>query len=386
MNNIECIGLKCVGCRSCEQICPKNCIEFKENQEGFLYPNINNDICVQCGLCLKHCPMNEKNNQCNSPLKTYALKNKDQNRIMQSASGGASDIIAQYIISIGGIVFGCAYTDNLKVKHILVDKFQDLYKIQSSKYVQSNIGNCYLQVKELLDNNKIVLFTGTPCQIAGLYSFLGYKEYENLYTIDLICHGVPSPKFLDKYFDYMSKELSEPILEYNFRSKDNRGWGTQYLIKTKTKTKTKTKILSLDKYGKHFMSGDCYRESCYQCKYANTNRVSDITIGDFWGIQKCYPEFFSEKGVSSIIVNTQKGENLIKKLSLNVDIMECTLDDVLIKQGNLIKPTLRNASRDTFYKNIQDDNFIDNIKVGLCLKDRIKSIIPKKIVNKLKQL
>lgn len=384
MNSISIIGLKCVGCRSCEQICPKNCIEIKENEEGFLYPNINNDTCVHCGLCLKHCPINDKNNQCNSPLKTYALKNKDINRIMQSASGGASDVIAQYIVSIGGSVFGCAYTDNLKVEHILIDKLEDLYKIQSSKYVQSNIKDCYFQAKKLLDNNKIVLFTGTPCQIAGLYSFLGYKQYDNLYSIDLICHGVPSPKFLNKYFEYMRKKMGEPILEYNFRSKDNRGWGTQYLIKTKTKTKTKTKILSLDKYGKHFMLGDCYRESCYQCKYATTNRVGDITIGDFWGIQKCNPRFFSENGVSSVIVNTKKGEWLINHVQ-NVDIIECTLNDVLIKQGNLVKPTLRTVSRDTFYNHLNENNFIENLKVGLSIKNRLKSIIPKKIIRFFKQ-
>lgn len=380
MNNISRIGLKCVGCRSCEQVCPKKCVNIKENAEGFLYPEITANKCIECGLCIGHCPAEKV--KLHTPLKTYGLKNKNKDRIMDSASGGASDLIAQYIVSNGGIVFGCAYTSELEVKHIIIDKSKELHRIQSSKYVQSDTGNCYTKAKEYLKSGKTVLFTGTPCQIAGLYSFLG-KDYENLYTLDLICHGVPSPGFLKKYFEYTEKKLKEKIIKYNFRSKAKRGWGKHYLIETKTKTKSGN--FSLDKYGKHFDAGDCYRECCYKCGFASTNRVSDITVGDFWGIQKSNAEFFSENGVSSLIVNTAKGQFLVESISQSADIVSCSLDDVLIKQGNLISPTRRPPARDLFYRNIQEDDFIDDLKVGLCLKERVKAMLPKEVVAQLKK-
>lgn len=382
-NDVSQIGTKCVGCRSCEQICPQGCISMIGNREGFLYPRIDETKCKKCGICMVHCPVNTENKDLNNPIRAYGLKNKDRERILRSASGGASDLFAQYIIAKGGTVFGCAYTETLEVQHIPIYKQADLYKIQSSKYVQSDIGNCYSQAKKILDEGRRVLFTGTPCQIAGLYAYLGKTEYSNLYTMDLICHGVPSPLFFQKYLEYMSKKLNGRILSYNFRSKDKRGWGTQYLIKTKTKTKTKT--LALDKYGKHFMDGDCYRECCYQCKYANLSRVGDITVGDFWGIIKCYPDFFSEKGVSSVLVNTAKGEFLINQITDKAEIIFCTLEDVLIKQGNLIRPTQRKCDRDTFYVGIHNDDFLEQLKVGVCLKDRLKSMIPQEVIFMLKK-
>lgn len=255
----------------------------------------------------------------------------------------------------------------------------DLPQIQSSKYVQSDTGNTYSQVQNDLLAGKTVLYTGTPCQIDGLHSFLK-KDYENLYTIDLICHGVPSPKFFKKYLEFQNKQTDGKIIYYNFRSKDKRGWGTQYLLKTKTKT------LSLDRYGKHFMKGDCYRESCYQCEYANIHRVGDLTIGDFWGIGKSHPDFYSEKGVSSVFVNTEKGRRLFDSIKDEAWVINATLEEAMVKQGNLVHPTKRPLERDTFYRDTNCGDFIDNLNVGLQLKDRVKSIIPRNLVRILKQI
>ncbi len=380
MNNIADIGNKCVGCTSCEQICPKNAIKMVSNNEGFLYPMIDNEKCIDCGLCIKKCPT--QSHELRNPIKAIGLKNKDRDRIMQSASGGASDVIAQHIVSMGGVVFGAAYDENLKVKHILVDNENDLYKIQSSKYVQSDLNDCYKRAHIELEKGRKVLFTGTPCQIAGLYSYLG-KEYDNLYTIDLICHGVPSPLFLEKYFIYMGNKLGEPVQSYNFRSKKKRGWGTNYTLKTKSKEQNG--IITLTQYGKSFMDGNCYRESCYQCDYANIKRCSDITIGDFWGIMKVNPDFYSYKGVSSVLLNTQKGIELIGWISSKIEAYECTLDDVIIKQGNLVKPTERNLERDSFYDKIDSDDFINNIRVKIGFKQCIKLLIPQKLINAFKK-
>lgn len=382
MRNISDVKNSCVGCQSCEQICPSKAIAMKANEEGFLYPYVDEEKCLNCSLCVKHCPTQSLNNNTANPRAVYAFREKNDAQIMQSASGGVGVLAAQKIIEKGGVAYGAAYDEHFNVKHIRVDVLKDLPKIQSSKYVQSDMNNAYSQVLSDLRDGKIVLFSGTPCQIDGLRFFLG-KEYENLYTLDLICHGVPSPKFFKKYLEYQNKQEKEKVIYFNFRSKDKRGWGTQYLLKTKTKTKTKT--LSLDRYGKHFMAGDCYRECCYQCAYANIHRVGDLTIGDFWGIGKSHPEFYSEKGVSSVFVNTVKGQLLFDIIKDDALVIDATLEEAMVKQGNLIHPTKRPQKRDAFYTNIDRDNFIENLKVGLQLKNRIKSALPRKLVFLLKK-
>ncbi len=383
ISTIEMVGKKCVGCRSCEQKCPKGCISIKANKEGFLYPVVNTNECIGCKICVNSCPA-VKVPKSREPINVYALKNKDKKRILSSASGGASDVFARYIIKNNGIVYGCAYTSDMSVKHIEVKEEKYLKKIQSSKYVQSDIGNSYTKVKKNLDNGKMVLFTGTPCQIAGLNTFLGGKQYDNLYTLDLICHGVPSPLLFKKYLAYQSEKMKEPVVSFDFRSKEKRGWATQYMLKTKTKSKSSP--LMTDRYGKHFMDGDCYRESCYTCPYSSIRRVSDITVGDFWGIDKSHPEFSSKLGVSSVLVNTEKGQKLFDSIKEYADYTEATVDEAMVKQANLKSATLRPASRDTFYNNIEDNDFIAKLKVGLCLKSRIKQIIPVSVISWLKRI
>ena len=383
MKNISNVKNSCVGCRSCEQVCPKRAITMKEQEDGFLYPYIDEERCIECALCVKHCPTQMKKNNSIMPISVFAFRNKNDAQVLQSASGGVGVLTAQKIIEKSGVSYGVAYDAVFCAKHIRVDDLSELPRIQSSKYVQSDTGDTYSQVQKDLQSGKMVLYTGTPCQIAGLYSFLG-KEYEKLYTIDLICHGVPSPKFFKKYLEFQNRKTDGKTIYFNFRSKDKRGWGTQYLLKTKTKTKTKT--LSLDRYGKHFMKGDCYRESCYQCEYANIHRVGDLTIGDFWGIGKSHPDFYSEKGVSSVFVNTEKGRRLFDSIKDEAWVINATLEEAMVKQGNLVYPTKRPLERDTFYRDINCDDFIDNLNVGLQLKDRVKSIIPRNLVRILKQI
>lgn len=382
MNNIEKIKLKCVGCRSCEQSCPKKCISMVTNHEGFMYPKIDEELCVNCGKCLKVCPIENIELHRNKPLENWAWKSKNEVDVMDSASGGASDCAVKVILNLNGIVFGAAYDKNFNVSHIEVIDDKQRKDIQSSKYVQSNLNDCYSKAKENLLNGKNVLFTGTPCQIAGLYSFLGEK-FDNLYTIDIICHGVPSPKFFEKYIKWQEEKMGEKVIYYNFRSKLVKGWGTQYYLKTKTKTKTNQ--VSLDKYGKHFMNGDCYRESCYQCPYANVKRVGDLTIGDFWGINKSHSDFYSNKGVSCVMINTKNGKALFEQMSELGIVKQVTLNDILIKQSNLVKPTTRPKSRDDFYKNIDDESFINKLKVGFEFKERVKKILPANVLRVLKK-
>nr|WP_314461329.1 Coenzyme F420 hydrogenase/dehydrogenase, beta subunit C-terminal domain [uncultured Clostridium sp.] len=384
MDNIMKIGEACVGCRSCEQSCPQACIRLQPDQEGFLYPSADETLCIECGVCLKKCPAFDFKPQGRRPVRVLGLKNKDKRRMSQSASGGASDLFARFVIEAGGSVYGCAYTEHLEVKHIKVDRTEELYRLQSSKYVQSDVNDCYKSVKHELDKGRLVLFTGTPCQAAGLYKYLGVKSYDNLFTLDLICHGVPSPEFLRKYFEYQEKKLGEKLEYFNFRSKEKRGWGTQYLLKTKTKTETN--LLSLDKYGKHFINGDCYRECCYECSYANTDRVGDITVGDFWGVEKSNPGFASAAGVSAVLINSLQGNKLFERVKEQASVIETNLETILPKQGNLQHPTGRPAGRDGFYERIQDEKFIENLKVGVCMKERLKAHLPGKLVQILKSV
>lgn len=380
MNNISVIGLRCVGCRSCVQSCPKSCISFIPNEEGFFYPSVDESQCVECGKCLLHCP-ESKDRDNREAIGYFAFKERDREALFSSASGGVSDALVAAFLEKGDVAFGASFDENFRVHHIAVLDQKARNDIQSSKYVQSNTEDSFSKTKEYLDSGKKVLYTGTPCQIAGLYSFLG-KEYDNLFTVDIICHGVPSPLFFSKYINYQEKKLGEKIEYYNFRSKDKRGWGTQYLTKTKTKTKT----LTLDKYGYHFMNGDCYRESCYICRYANLNRPGDITAGDFWGAAKASLEISTKEGVSSVVVNSQKGNYLINLLEERGIVLPLTLNNVLEKQNNLRRPTPRNSERDSFYRNIHDDNFIERIHIGHQLKERIKTLMPREIIEILKKM
>lgn len=383
MENISDVGKKCFGCRSCEQVCPKHCITIELTKEGFLYPVIEEEKCIQCGLCLKACPTERVLEHRNKPQHVWAFKNKNTEELLRSASGGAADVAVGIVISQGGVAYGAAYDEKLAVRHIEVDDEEGKEKLQSSKYVQSDINNCYLKAKKALSGGRTVLFTGTPCQIAGLYAFLG-GDRPNLYTIDLICHGVPSPKFFEKYLEYQERQKKDKVIYFNFRSKEKRGWGTQYLLKTKNKSETKS--LMLDRYGKHFMTGDCYRECCYQCPFANTVRVGDITVGDFWGIAKSHPDFYSTQGVSSVFVNTDKGIELFERVKKLGDAIPATMEEGIVKQHNLVKPTVRSANREDFYNDIDEPDYIDKMKVGLQMKERIKAALPAETIKFIKMI
>lgn len=385
MENVSKIREKCVGCKGCGQSCPKRCISMPENKEGFWYPSVDEKRCVECGLCLKKCPAENTALHRNAPKAVWALRGRDEESLMRSASGGASDCAARAVLQRGGAVYGAAYDENLAVRHIEITADGERERIQSSKYVQSDSGDSYSQVRRRLAEGKTVLYTGTPCQIAGLYAFLG-GDPENLYTIDLICHGVPSPKLLEKYLKYQSRRPAGRVTALNFRSKEKRGWGTQYLLKIGTRSGSRTRLLALDRYGKHFMAGDCYRESCYRCAYADTDRVGDLTVGDFWGIAKSHPGFNSPKGVSSVFVNTPKGQELLGWMKPLAETEAATLAEGMARQHNLVRPSGRPAARDTFYREIDAPGFMERMRVGLQPKERLKAVLPYRLIQRIKSL
>ena len=350
-------------------------MSMQPNKEGFLESFIDYEKCVDCGLCRLVCPQNTKLHLL-KPQKALAARDKNDTELKKSASGGAFAAAARVILSQGGVVVGAAYNDDMTVSHHIVDGLKDLPKLQSSKYVQSNTARTFKEVKKMLRDGRTVLYSGTPCQIAGLKGFLR-KDYDNLYTMDVICHGVASPKLFAKYMEWLGGKMGGKIIYYDFRDKST-GWGLDYM--TKTKTKTKTMPCSLDPYYHHFLKGDTYRECCYYCLYARQERVSDITIGDYWGIENEHPEIYSTKGVSCLLVNTEKGKFLWNLISSEFISLESTFDKVARANHNLKAPTPRPAVRDNIYKQIDElpvnEYFASHLSVPFNLKARIKSVLP----------
>lgn len=338
----------CTGCGACKQICPKKAIEMNYSNGPFLEPKINLDLCVNCGLCEKICPINIDYNTKNI-INVYAGVNKDKEKIIKSTSGGAFYSIAKYILNMNGVVYGCAYSKHLQAKHVRIDGLEKLEKLQGSKYVQSDIGNSYLNVKKDLELQKVVLFSGTPCQIAGLYGFLG-KEYEKLITIDIICHGVSSQLFFDKYIKWYENKHNIDLINYDFRSKENTGWSLSGIVTGLRNGRiTKKKIYYFSEfYYFYFLKGVIYRSSCYSCKYANSNRIGDITLGDCWGIELMKTNINTRNGCSLIIINSNKGKELLNGSDL--ELMELPFESIVYYNRQLMEPSIKPSNRNKIIK------------------------------------
>ena len=379
----------CCGCSSCAQKCPKNAIRMKENEEGFLYPIIDREKCVDCGLCSKVCPQLKKVKEktMNYP-KAYAMRNKNYDELSKSSSGGIFSVLANFVIDNGGVVFGAAYDFNLNINHIKATTKEELSPIRSSKYVQSHINNSYKEAEEALKNGQYVLFTGTPCQISGLNSYL-MKDYERLITADIICHGVPSQKLFHKYLDYLSEKFKSKVVEYNFRSKDKMGLDKVSKVKT-ADGKIRYIEPDFDPYYSNFLSCVTFRKSCYQCHYTNYNRMSNFTIGDFWGVDKIHPDFYKEIGNSLVLVNNEKAEKLLDILKDKLEMLETNIDFAARHNGNLKRPSSKPQRRDTVYDKIDEKNpkefMKENLKCMITTRKVIKAIIPIKVRRYLKNL
>ena len=367
----------CTGCRACELSCPKKCISMVPDNEGFMIAVIDTAICVNCGLCIELCPQNIHIPSA-TPIKTYAAQYRNDYELQKSASGGAFIAFANYILQQCGVVYGSAYLKDWLVGHIRVDSIKTLPKLQSSKYAQSDTLNTYQEAKTDLENNLLVLYSGTPCQIAGLKRFLK-KDYSNLITIDLICHGVPSPLLFKKYIQYLSRKHQSDVLSYNFRDKD-LGWGLSFKVKTTTMVARQNALL--DPYYFHFLQGSTYRECCYVCKYCSLSRVSDITIGDYWGVKDNHPDIYSSKGVSAILINTTKGLEFFDRCKKLFKFRESQVEFVAEHNRNLYAPTPRPKVRDKIYRGINSDDimkyFASDLKFKIPLRRKVISILPRR--------
>lgn len=329
--------------------------------EGFLYPRIDDAQCIHCGVCKRKCPsLSRKNsNLYGQAIKAVWLRESD--KLRESTSGGVFSGMAEQILESGGVVFGAEYDDNLEVHQAQVESMSELKKLKGSKYVESDTRDSFSSVREALISGRIVLYSGTPCQIAGLKSFLG-DEYNNLITIDLICHGVPSRKLFKKWLEWKEEKTGGRIIYVGFRDKDVGGGDClngKLKIRTKTKTKTKTIKSRFDPYYASFVRYETYRESCYTCPYADIhNRPADITIGDFLELDniKKYETFNFDikRGVSLVIFNTKKGEEWFMRAGKKFESFSVEEADFINIKGNVKAPSPRPAKRDLIYNKINE--------------------------------
>lgn len=335
---------KCTGCGACVQRCPKRCISWTQREFGFRYPQIDKDACVNCGLCEKVCPT-DKALEVPVEQKVYAAVHKDTEVLAKSTSGGAFTAIADAIFAQGGIVYGAAMLDDMQVKHIRTTGKDDFEGLRSSKYLQSDTGTTYQMVEQDLKQGKFVLYSGTPCQIDGLKNFLG-KDYETLYTVDIVCHGVGSQAYFDKYMDF-ARERYGKIKALRFRSKEYAGWscGGDVVVVDSSDCLKKIPYRDFDNYYySYFLSGDIYRKSCYSCKYANTNRVGDFTLGDYWGVEALNLPLQTENGCSLLLVNNQHAMQLLYEIE-SLDRVETTVEQAAHCNKQLNAPSKLMDSR-----------------------------------------
>lgn len=364
----------CCGCGSCAAVCPCNAITMNSDSEGFLYPVTDKSECVRCNKCVQSCPaINSSEKHAEKPSGYWAI-NSDEKMRAESSSGGVFTVISEKIINNGGIVFGAAMADDCRsVRHISVDNIDDLYKLRGSKYVQSNIADSYNRAKEFLDNGKEVLFSGTPCQIEGLLKFLG-KDYKKLTCIDLICHGVPSPEVWDKYIGYVEKKAKSRVENVSFRSKLS-GWRRfSVLISFENKTEFVNSRID-DLFMKAFLGDICLRPSCYSCKFKKLNRRSDITMADFWAVERIHPEIDDDKGVSLIIVHSVKGESLLRTVKNGLKSGETDLDSALRYNSSMLNSVKPHKNRKLFFEKLDKIDFPElvNKYATLSLYKKIRS-------------
>ncbi len=347
----------CSGCHACANACPENCIQMVSDEEGFWYPQVDKEKCIDCGLCEKVCPIihNWKPDD-SRKTKAMAAINLNEEIRLKSSSGGIFTLIAEEIINQGGVVFGAAFTKDFRsVYHKCVDNIADLEKLRGSKYVQSRIGDAYKQAKDFLDNGRKVLFTGTPCQIGGLYSYLR-KPYENLFTQDIICHGVPSPMVWKKYVEEREKKSASKTQRMFFRNK-KYGWKTFAVLFEFSNNTEYVKNLREDSFMRAFLSNSCLRPSCYDCSFKSVKRQADITLADFWGIQNVLPDMDDDNGTSLVLVHSVKGESLIEKLKDKFKYQEVDTSVVEKYNSAAVKSVAVNVKRKKFLLDIQRKDF-----------------------------
>lgn len=375
---------QCTGCTACASICPQQCIQMRKNAEGFLYPVIkDNATCISCGACARICPILNNNQRNMEKTKAYAALSKDDGLRIDSSSGGVFSELAKLVLQADGIVYGGSYDKDFKVIHIGIENVELLGKLRRAKYSQSDLSSCFQIIKKQLDAGRQVLFSGTPCQVGGLKSFLK-KDYDNLFCIDFVCHGVPSPLVWKKYVKYRAKidiDNNNPPENINLRNKES-GWSNYSYSVEFSYSKGKRYLCknSEDLFMKLFINNYILRRSCSACQFKGYSRVSDITLGDFWGIWDINSEMDDNRGTSLVLTHSVKGEELLRAASGNIKNSQVTLEQTSMMNPSLLQSAAMPPSRDKVLNEIIQNGFETVIPLFQS-NQSVKTLLPVKIRN-----
>lgn len=337
---------KCVLCKACLNICPKGAVEFKVLHSGGYYPVINQSKCVSCGKCKQVCPIESATKE-NSLKQTFAVRTTDENNLLNSSSGGLFFEFAREVLLRGGVVCGSILTKSFQARHIVTSDIEFVKKMRGSKYTNSDLGDCYRQIKTVLSEGKLVLFSGCPCQVAGLRTFLG-KEYENLILIDLICHGVPNEKVWADYLLQLEKHRKAQVESVTFRSKKG-GWNPFSIEIRFNDGKSYLNVATKDTYMAGFLKNVYLKDSCYDCKFKSLKSYSDITLADYWGVERFLGKVVDNKGISLCICNTQRGVEFLNSIKNNVYIEGVEFLKATEKNPHLFLSAKKSPLAEKFY-------------------------------------
>lgn len=347
----------CTGCAVCADACPQNCISMQQDGEGFFYPHVDESSCIQCGKCESVCPVLQTKSKANAPSApqempiAYAAYNNDESIRLASSSGGIFTLLAEQTLAAGGVVFGAAMReDQRSVAHIALETPQELDKLRGSKYLQSETNGIYKQVKIALQTGKKVLFSGTPCQVEALRTYLGPDE-ENLLCMDFICHGVPSPKVWDKYVDFRENRAGATAWRTFFRHK-TYGWKTYAVLFEFSNNTTYEQIFGEDLFMQAFLRNACIRPSCHACPFKKLNRASDITLADFWGIENIAPDMDDDKGTSLVLVHSEKGKKALSAIHTQIYAKPVNTEIALRENPAMTQSVSPHKNRTEFFSNL----------------------------------
>ena len=379
-----CESKDCMGCSACSNTCPKSCISMKTDEEGFLYPALEEEHCISCGLCGKSCPVvNPK--PAVIKTKAYAAVNSDYDIRNNSTSGGIFTLLTKAVLQKNGVVFGAAYNPDFSVSHRYTETEEGLQRFCGAKYVQSDIGKSYRQARSFLNENRYVLFSGTPCQIAGLQSFLG-KAYEKLICVDLICHGIPSPEVWQDYIDYRAKADNNGIRPeaINLRSKTT-GW-QRYSVEFRYSEKTYSKQFADDPYMYGYIRDLYTRPTCFDCKFKGLQRNSDFTLGDYWGIESQHPELNDGMGTSLVLVHSEKAALMWNEIADWMRFKEVDPETAIQWNPMAVQSTPYQEKRNEFFVRYKEEDFERLVWELVPKSVPLKNSLLRRIKNKIRRV
>lgn len=366
----------CTGCTACVYVCPKECITMRSDHEGFLYPAVDSTKCIQCGICSKVCPVNNKNEQLEG--KAFAARNEDISVRMTSSSGGMFNAIATWVINHNGVVAGAKFNEHMQVHHVLIDNLKDLKPLQASKYVQSDLRDVFSEIKRILLEDRYVFFCGTPCQAAGLKHYLK-RDYDNLFVADVICYGVPSPGIFNKFVKYMEDKHQSPMREFYFRDK-TYGYASPNLKAIFENGSIEQMTSDVKSFTKTFFAGVTTRPSCFNCAFKSSSRETDFTLGDFWTVSNVDRHMDDDTGATLLFVHSEKGINIIEQLD-GITLKEIDYGEAVRNAGPMLLHSAKpNIKRDAFFANI------DKIGYKRCVARYVPDSVKSKLANIVKPI